>query len=623
MDYRHYQTLMQRYKALEHFSVSPQETRAGLIQKLLDVSREKKVILDEANAIIAQYITKYETDPSMLDAEIAAMLDDFLIQLRPPKKGGGLSDPLDPAISLHIAQLLLRYYQTTRDTEQIIRMLQQCAMYDLILKEHENEHAGTPYSLMSEIYQNEIDSLSPATLRTLVHCLTIGSYNRQDLTFGLNHIRDAKEISDAILDAAGEERDGILYFYTLYKANALGFAMYACFLTEDAQNRGIHLSEPLIDLEKETLMIEELRQDLQEILDSDKAAELIYDRISIQIYIAQTDYHLGKITIRQLLDRLAEYAKQREDQPPHEQSSALFNGNLNYLDYLCRCSNFDREYIQKKSLEIIEHVLGKTESAIRKLADLAKYTNVTASNFAILQMLSTASNYLPFAFFKRTVLNATVHANKELYVHTMMVWEISLILLEYIIDNDPQYLDGVAGHNWEYCRDHKQEMLDLMENCALLHDIGKYFCLDIVNNASRSLTDEEYQLILAHPTSFSNIYRGRMDPWIECIRDCAELHHRWYNEAGGYPDRPHTNNKPFVSILTIADCLDAATDNIGRSYGKTKTLQQVIGEFDEGKNTRYSQYIGMILHREEIQRKIQYAITEKRQEIYCEIYLPE
>ena len=46
-----------------------------------------------------------------------------------------------------------------------------------------------------------------------------------------------------------------------------------------------------------------------------------------------------------------------------------------------------------------------------------------------------------------------------------------------IIDHDPEYPDGVAGKSWEYCRGHTEEVLDLMENCALFHDIGKYFCI--------------------------------------------------------------------------------------------------------------------------------------------------
>lgn len=83
----------------------------------------------------------------------------------------------------------------------------------------------------------------------------------------------------------------------------------------------------------------------------------------------------------------------------------------------------------------------------------------------------------------------------------------------------------------------------------------------------------------------------------------------------------HTANKPFVDILSIADCLDAATDKIVRPYGLGKKLNDMIAEFDADKDVRYSCYVSGLLHVEKIQRKINYVINDKRKEIYCEIYM--
>ena len=201
-----------------------------------------------------------------------------------------------------------------------------------------------------------------------------------------------------------------------------------------------------------------------------------------------------------------------------------------------------------------------------------------------------------------------------------MVKEICAVLISYILEHNPQYLDGIAGYGSEYCQNHKQQIISLMENCALFHDIGKYFCLDYVSNSSRRLTDDEFEVIMAHPANFSNIYHGKMNPEVECIHDCALMHHLWYNEHGGYPPKQHTANKPFINILSIADCIDAATDNIGRPYGQGKTLSMLMEEFDAGKDTRYSAYICELLHVEEVRSKIEYIILEKRKDIYYEIY---
>ena len=613
MDYKRYPDLMKQYIDLGMLSIGPEDTKESLIQKLMDVSKEKKKILTETNAIIREYITKYEKDPDLLDSEAVAVLEDFLALLSPSGR-----NYLDPSISLHIARLLLQYYQRLQNPEQIIQTLQECAYFDLTVKEHRDDYESTPYTIMAEPYMDRLDSLSPDAVRGLVRCLMLGGYNKKDLTIGLRKYKENRETYAYICQKAGKDDLGIRQNFLVLKSNALAYALDACLKTEDAQNRGITLPEPPIDLEQYAPIMEEFAGELKAILQSDQARDLLQDRITTAFAIAQTDYHLGKISLDRLLARMEEYLQPQKDDTPFEKGLALFAGWPCYLDYLCRCGNYDRQYVHSRSIQVIEHVLTNAEDAAR---ELSQYFSTYLTNRAVLQMVSAASGFLDFDFFKRTALNATIYANKELYVHTMMVKEISLVLLDYILDHDPRYLDGVAGYCWEYCRDHKREILELMENCALLHDIGKYFCLDIVNNSSRSLTDEEFELIKEHPTNFSKVYQGGMSPEMECIRDCAELHHLWYDESGGYPRRAHTVNKPFVNILTIADCIDAATDNIGRPYGLDKTLEEVIAEFDAARDTRYSGYISDLLHVEEIQNRIKNTISDRRQDIYCEIYL--
>lgn len=50
----------------------------GSDQKLMDISYEKRQISNEANAIIREYIEKYEIDLKLLDKEAADMLIDFI-----------------------------------------------------------------------------------------------------------------------------------------------------------------------------------------------------------------------------------------------------------------------------------------------------------------------------------------------------------------------------------------------------------------------------------------------------------------------------------------------------------------------------------------------------------------
>ena len=166
------------------------------------------------------------------------------------------------------------------------------------------------------------------------------------------------------------------------------------------------------------------------------------------------------------------------------------------------------------------------------------------------------------------------------------------------------------------------DFLDLIDKCAMCHDIGKHFMIDIVSNSSRRLTDDEFAVIKSHPLNFELVcaHDFNKSDWEKCIRECAMLHHRWHNCQGGYPDRTQTENRPFVDIIAIADSLDAATDSIGRPYGKGKTIDDLIAEFNELGGTRYSKEIAELLLEADVKKSVYEIITDRREEVNYRIY---
>ncbi|MCM1048544.1 MAG: hypothetical protein NC433_08970 [Clostridiales bacterium] len=606
MDYTNYTDLLKHYNELDETDFKDKKSQDELISALIDISREKKQIQTQCNAIIQEYIIKYEKYPELIDDKAIEMLQGFF--------GILLSDSgqiLDPPIAFCIAKILFRYYQSTNDLEQTVLMLQRCTVLDIILKEHLDDYAGTSYMSMIEEYMARFDELSEKSQSLLINCRLLSVINRKDMTFGLKQYRKVNAEYQEMQKRMGEQF--MKPQFIMCQSNALAFALEACRRAEYAKKSGATLDEPVIDMEKEAPLIAELGKALEAVLSREDVQSLISDRVVISIYCVQAAYHTGAITIEELLDKLEEYSKPQEDHNTMEQCSALFTANAYYMDYLYKSCKFDNQYVLDKSKEIVEHVLETAKGMVHQFGNYQ-------INHCILMLVYSASNIIDFDSFKTTLLNATVYANKALFVHTMMVKEIALVLLSYILEHNPKYLDGVAGYSSEYCKQNPKQLLDLMENCALFHDIGKYFCLDYVSNSSRNLTDDEFGIIKAHPVNFSKIYNGKMNAKTECIYDCALLHHVWYNECGGYPAKKHTKNKPFVNILSIADSIDAATDNIGRPYGVGKTLEQLMGEFDAAKDTRYCGYIADLLHIPEVKEKVEYILQNTRKEIYCCIY---
>lgn len=606
MDYKKYKDLLEKYDRSDAIGFHPGETKDELIRKLMDISREKKQIQLESNAIIKEFITKYEKSPELVDADAAKTLTGFLDML--------MSNPgqiLDPPIAFCISRILFQYYRSENDPEQSVLMLERCTVLDIILKEHLDDYPGTSYNPIIENYLPEFDNLSERGRRALANCRLLSVINRKDMTYGIKQYRKVEKEYEEMCKKMGGQ---FMYAqFIMCKANALAFALEACRRTEYAEKSGTVLTETAIDIEKEAPLIARLGKELEEVLAREDVQSIIADKVVTRIYCAQAAYHTGSITIHELLSRLEEYSKPSKDHNALEQCTALFTANAYYMDYLYKCCRFDEQYVLDKSVEIVTNVLAASKKMVHQFGNYQ-------INHCVLMLINSVSGIVPFSLFKSTVLDATVYANKALFVHTMTIKEIALVLLDYILHHDPAYLSGVAGYDEDYCKDHPREVLDLMENCALFHDIGKYFCLDYVSNSSRNLTDDEFEIIKAHPVNFSKIYQGKMDPEMACIHDCALLHHLWYNERGGYPPEKHTINKPFINILSIADSIDAATDNIGRPYGQGKTLEMLMEEFDSMKGTRYSAYVCDLLHIEEVRRKVEYIILEKRKDIYYEIY---
>ena len=71
----------------------------------------------------------------------------------------------------------------------------------------------------------------------------------------------------------------------------------------------------------------------------------------------------------------------------------------------------------------------------------------------------------------------------------------------------------------------------------------------------------------------------------------------------------------------MADNLDAATDRISRAYKMTKTSDDVLREFEEGKGTRYNpKLVKMMLSDEKFKEELAELTTDGRNDICFNIF---
>ena len=101
-------------------------------------------------------------------------------------------------------------------------------------------------------------------------------------------------------------------------------------------------------------------------------------------------------------------------------------------------------------------------------------------------------------------------------------------------------------------------------------------------------------------------------------------HHKFYNGKGGYPadfDNTASPERMMIDLITLCDCLDAATDCYGRNYHQAKTIEQVLSEFERDSGVRYHpDLVRFLRNSPALIQELQTVAGEKRLEIDYQTY---
>ena len=224
--------------------------------------------------------------------------------------------------------------------------------------------------------------------------------------------------------------------------------------------------------------------------------------------------------------------------------------------------------------------------------------------------------------FEEMALECLAALHPPTYVHSMMVSKLSVYLCQRLIDRDPEWLVGALG-----CRTagdvvkNRAALLDYVRHAARCHDVGKLSIIDTIFVYGRNLFDTEFELIRTHPrTGYEMLDRYEST---RPYRDVALGHHRWYDNSRGYPEAFDTSQSPFKPIIDLvecADCLDAATDSVGRSYRRGKTLEDFTAEVLPECGAHYPPWLAGLLGDAETARGLRELLREGRNETYQSTY---
>lgn len=247
-----------------------------------------------------------------------------------------------------------------------------------------------------------------------------------------------------------------------------------------------------------------------------------------------------------------------------------------------------RAYIKKYCDQIfadLSHIpySNKMPNMVRTMSYVATYQRI--------------HKYLSTAERKEFLETLLFYSQPFTRAHSETVARLALMIFDGVIEQRPDLLTGMLGYNTvSDVTNDPQRLKDFFTNAARYHDLGKTRMPDIIRNEYRKLTDHEFSIIRRHPEIAIDFLR--VDSSLMAFSDIVIGHHKWYNNKGGYPASFNKSESPYsvlIDILTLADCLEAATSRLGRNYRKNKRYDDVLKEFQTDAGTRYNPELVKIL----------------------------
>lgn len=325
-------------------------------------------------------------------------------------------------------------------------------------------------------------------------------------------------------------------------------------------------------------------------------------------------FHAGLITARELVDILLA-AYERRDVRDYSVQGVFNNFRLPmYIDVYSRfTSDGERAALQPRLEQSVQ-------SIIQYLAGLpnSEYASLVGGYLA-----DVSSYYLEnMQSLQEHLLDLVLACHPPTYVHSRMVAWITRQLFQYLLDRAPEQLAGAFGlTSAREALDRREEICRTAYLCGLYHDAGKSMTLDTVGLYGRRLLDEEFEKIKLHP--LLSFYLLKNYPDLDVPAQVALRHHRSWDEQGGYPAQcppcpPEA--RLALDVVTVADSMDAATDDVGRSYAEAKSFDALVGELRQGAGRRYAPRIVALLDDPALYADLGRRLEEERQRIYCDVY---
>ena len=575
-------------------------------------------LFDENQKLIQRYITPILNGTEELNDEIVLALAREIWEMRE-------AGYIEHLVMLEVAEYIEKYLEQSSHAEEHIYML-------IVLGEAYGHMNSQDYFDKSyfyyrklNLYRTYLGQIQKRSLRrTLYYAFLQGGVilaeSRETtvakiietLHLELEYIEEenVKELLHITEEEITEMVDGFV-------THALAASLIHC-----------HVPEPLNNMYKEAwlLISKPYERAVKKAAAEGKPLESIDDRLHAVYYRIQ--WLLGKITLEQsyeghkaMFNHIMNMNQDEESTVNAFETTAKFRMMIYYVPELLYMSHEIGWEHERKEKAFLDSLLEGYMIFMNTLPKGGKEAGLTK---VLCNSLSRMIRFIPSWVNAFDLLFKTlIERNIDTSIHSRMTCEISKLILEMVYDNNPELLAGTLGFETkEEIEAGRNDIFTYVKRAALIHDVGKIEINEIISQQTRQLTEFEIGNIKRHPEYGAKLVEAsqQIQPYIPMILG----HHRFYNDKEGYPiDYSYKNheNPLLVNILQLADSLDAATDSVGRSYAKTKSLDEILKEFSHERGVRYNATLVNMMQRDaNFQEKLNQILTQGREEICYEIY---
>ena len=341
------------------------------------------------------------------------------------------------------------------------------------------------------------------------------------------------------------------------------------------------------------------------------SAQIPADRVNLAYLL--NAYQAGIIDKETYKNRLLEFSKAEGSDSGYDRDSiyGIFHAALAYL--IC----VKKAPTKEEKSQLAEFY--------KKVLECALHSEKATVESYILETVSLLmENYIevPGYPFEKMALACMAALHTPSYIHSLMVADLTRYIVANIIHTNPDLLSGLFGcGSAQEIKDKRDEVLEASYRAALLHDVGKISIIDTIFIYERKLLDFEFnEIIKMHVLMGKFLLDQYEDTRKYSIVACG--HHRWYDCSAGYPGIELGNSALIllVHIVECVDCMEAATDFIGRSYNPGKTLDEFLNELRDGSGSRYAPWLPDILDNPKTRQELKEILTDGRKHKYRDTY---